>query len=193
MKTKICSKCKISKSISLFDKQKTGKYKRRSICKLCAKQYNLKNIKQHRISVIKHRKKYPWKRVLSDIKARCNKPNHKCFHRYGGRGIKCLITADELKKLWFRDKAYLMKRPSIDRKDNDGHYEYSNCQWIEINENSRKDKEKAILQYDLEGNFIREWKSLKIASEKTNQSSSNISQCLKDNQKSAGGFIWRYK
>lgn len=79
----------------------------------------------------------PWRDTFTGIKQRVTNPNYKCFHRYGGRGIKCLITVDELKELWFRDKAYRMKRPSIDRIDNDGHYEKSNCRYLELEVNGK--------------------------------------------------------
>jgi len=67
-----------------------------------------------------YNKKYPWKHRLVLIKLRCNNPQDKAYKWYGKRGIKCLITEEEIKKLWFRDKAYLMLRPTIDRKDNNG-------------------------------------------------------------------------
>lgn len=40
--------------------------------------------------------------------------------------------------LWERDRAWLLKRPSIDRIDPDGHYEVRNCRFIELSENSRR-------------------------------------------------------
>src|SRR3990167_3114800 len=86
----------------------------------------------------KRRKEVPWIHLLTDIKTRCNNPNNERFKNYGGRGIKCLITSTEIKSLWFRDKAYELKKPSIDRINNDGHYEVSNCQFIEQRENTLK-------------------------------------------------------
>ena len=80
----------------------------------------------------------PWKFILKYIKQRCNNKNRKDYKEYGGRGIKCLITEEELKELWFRDKAYLMTKPSIDREDNNGHYEFLNCSFIELSKNIAK-------------------------------------------------------
>lgn len=79
------------------------------------------------------KKPFPWAKTYSGIKARCNNKNNKYFKR----GIKCLITSDELKALWFRDKGFLLERPSIDRIDNNGNYEFSNCRYIELSENAR--------------------------------------------------------
>ena len=80
-------------------------------------------------------KRKPWVIIRGYISARCNDPSNTSYIRYGARGVKCLITSDELKMLWFRDKAYLMKRPSIDRKEN-GNYTFNNCRFIELSLNS---------------------------------------------------------
>ena len=48
-----------------------------------------------------------------------------------------------------------------------------------------------IVQYDIDGNKIKEWPSITDAEETLNIKS--ISKCLKLQRKSAGGFIWRYK
>lgn len=87
---------------------------------------------------IKDMEQFPWKYTLSSIKQRCENQKHKRYKDYGGRGIKCLITLTELKELWFRDKACLMNKPSIDRINNDGDYTFSNCQYIELKINSGK-------------------------------------------------------
>ena len=74
----------------------------------------------------------PWNKTLVGIKSRCNHP----VKNYGAKGVKAKITVDELKFLWFRDKAYSMKIPSIDRIDSNGDYEIGNCRYIELSENT---------------------------------------------------------
>lgn len=51
-------------------------------------------------------------------------------------------------------------------------------------------KFKRVAQYDLQGNFIREWESMKSA--KDIASLQNISACCRGVKKTAGGFIWKY-
>lgn len=80
----------------------------------------------------------PWCRISNSIRSRCNNSKHYDFRWYGAKGIQGKITSKEIKELWFRDKAYLMKKPSIDRIDNDGHYEVSNCRFIELVENIKR-------------------------------------------------------
>lgn len=80
----------------------------------------------------------PWYKSFDSAKQRCKNPNDKKYHRYGARGIKFLLTISEIKEIWFRDKAVEMKCPSIDRINNDGNYEYNNCQFIERADNARK-------------------------------------------------------
>ena len=55
-------------------------------------------------------------------------------------------------------------------------------------------KNKKILQYDLNGVFIKEWKSLQEAEIFLNvNNNTNISACCLNKQKTAWGYIWRFK
>lgn len=51
---------------------------------------------------------------------------------------------------------------------------------------------KVILQYDLEGNFIREWKGIVNAAKELNLDKNLITACLKNKRKMTGGFQWKY-
>lgn len=181
---KKCSNCNKEKSLEQFFKDKTTKDKHTYCCKECM-------MERAKMNRIKRHDKYPWERVLINIKSRCTNPNNKSYKTYHVR--KCLITIEEIKKLWFRDKAYNMKRPSIDRIDNDGHYEFKNCRFIEMEENRIRNKKKSILQFDLNGHFIKEWESLSEAHKKLNINLGNIMRVLKGERNMAGNYIWKYK
>jgi hypothetical protein len=56
--------------------------------------------------------------------------------------------------------------------------------------NSRK---KIILQYDLKNNFIKEWSSQAEIYRQLKINQSDISSCCREKQKTAGGFIWKFK
>jgi len=83
-------------------------------------------------------KKHPWWASLSSLRTRCNNNKIPEYKYYGGRGIKALITTQEIKNLWFRDNAEFMNRASIHRIDNDGNYTYENCKFIELSANVKK-------------------------------------------------------
>lgn len=80
----------------------------------------------------------PWLRTYQLIKQRCLNKNQENYSRYGGSGIKILISKEELKTLWFRDNATKMKCATIDRIDPKGNYVFENCRYLERSENSRR-------------------------------------------------------
>ena len=156
-----------------------------------------------------------WVQTYKGIKGRCNSPKN----RYHKRGIKCLITKEELKSLWFRDKAYSMKRPSIDRINNNGNYELQNCRYIEFSENARlgnmgrinnENQTKSMLRNIEKANRlgrqtrrpvsnyykgmrIRTFNSITEASKHYDILQSSIVNCCKGLSKTSGGFVWKYK
>lgn len=80
--------------------------------------------------------------IYANIKYRCYNPNHHEFHNYGGKGISMcdewlgengFSTFYE----WATNNGY-KEGLTIDRLNNDGNYEPSNCQWITRSENTIK-------------------------------------------------------
>ena len=53
--------------------------------------------------------------------------------------------------------------------------------------------EKPISQFDLQGNFVKDWNSAKQAEKELNLSQGGISQCCKGKQKMAYGYLWKHK
>lgn len=50
---------------------------------------------------------------------------------------------------------------------------------------------KPINQYDLEGNFIREWQSATVAAKEINLHPTSIRHCVQGKTKTSGGYIWK--
>lgn len=52
---------------------------------------------------------------------------------------------------------------------------------------------KKVLQYDKQGNFVKEWKSAHEIARETGWEFTNICKCCRKETKSAYGYIWKYK
>lgn len=62
-----------------------------------------------------------------------------------------------------------------------------------INISNNHPTKKSVLQMDLKGNLINEFISINEASRKTGHRVSDISACCNNKQKTAFGFVWRFK
>ena len=51
---------------------------------------------------------------------------------------------------------------------------------------------KKIKQYDLKGNFLKEWNSVSEIKKELNYETTNICSCCKGKRKTAYGYIWKY-
>jgi len=83
-----------------------------------------------------------------NIKIRCYNPKFSGFHRYGGRGI---AVCDEWRNSFEDFYNDMGDRPSkghsIDRIDNDGNYEPSNCKWSTKEEQMSNRSNNVFLKY----------------------------------------------
>lgn len=85
------------------------------------------------------------------MKYRCNNPNGDNWHYYGGRGIKVLLSS------WHDIVDEIGQKPgvgySVDRINNDGHYERGNIRWATVKEqNNNRRKPCKTLSRRIAGN-----------------------------------------
>ena len=94
-----------------------------------------------------------------NMKTRCYNPNSLSYYRYGGRGIK---ICDEWKDnflafaLWALDNGY-RDDLTIDRIDNDGDYEPSNCHFVTYTEQANNRITSTRLEYNGEVDTMANW------------------------------------
>lgn len=132
--TKRCSRCGSVKSISCFSKYKKNKDGLQCSCKTCVKAF--------------FDAKPPHYRLLNTIKSRCYYHGAPNYGLYGARGISVCDRWRDRKngqKNFFEDMG---PRPSkmhqIDRINNDGNYEPSNCRWVTPAENAHNRRDNKL-------------------------------------------------
>ena len=90
---------------------------------------------------------------------RCYKENNQAYKDYGGRGI---TVCDEWKNSFVEFAKWAMKNGykddlTIDRIDNNGNYEPSNCRWATKAEQARNTRKNKFFTYNGETKIISEW------------------------------------
>ena len=101
----------------------------------------------------------PLYRIWAGIKDRCLRERNASFPNYGGRGITvCDAWRDDF--VAFREWAVANGyEPAleIDRVDNDGDYEPTNCRWVTRSQNQRNTRRNPRIAAFGESKGIQEW------------------------------------
>jgi hypothetical protein len=124
-----------------------------------------------------------------NMKQRCNNPNNKDYHYYGGRDIKICDRWDDFQN-FLKDMGLRPIGLSIDRIDNDGNYEPGNCRWATRKEqgcNTRK--QRLFIAMNLQGTMVASNNQREFARQH-NFDHKNIRDCLRGKQKTCKG--WRF-
>lgn len=94
--------------------------------------------------------------VWVGIKKRCLCKTDKMFGCYGGRGIQvCESWLDFVN--FYSDMGPRPPGMQIDRIDNDGNYEPSNCRWATRKENCNNRRSNIVIEYKNEKMTVRQW------------------------------------
>jgi len=91
--------------------------------------------------------------IWHDIRQRCYNPNNKRYKDYGGRGIKACVRWNRFKN-FLADMGECPDSLVMDRINNNGNYEPSNCRWTDIKTSNRN---KRVIKLSIKkANKIRE-------------------------------------
>lgn len=117
---------------------------------------------QDRINLTKNHRHKLSKTHLWDVyygmRSRCNNPEDKRYFDYGGRGIKiCEEWSESIDNFakWAYANGYdeNNKDLQIDRIDNNGNYEPSNCRWVSRSRNCRNRRSNRMVKQE-DGTYI---------------------------------------
>lgn len=101
-------------------------------------------------------------RIWSNMKTRCFNSNDKHYKNWGGRGITvCNEWKNNFKTFydWAMSHGY-EDNLTIDRINNDGNYEPSNCRWVKAEEQGKNQRKTHLLTYNGETHSCREWEHI---------------------------------
>jgi len=99
--------------------------------------------------------------VWLSMKNRCKNPNRKKYKDYGARGISVCAEWENAGAFcsWALANGY-NDGLQIDRINNDGIYEPSNCRWVTPKQNSRNRRNTVYLEIGEEVKCVSEWAEL---------------------------------
>ena len=97
-------------------------------------------------------------RIWESMKQRCFDADSKNFIRYGGRGIKMCDEWTDFDTFykWSIENGY-SDDLSIDRIDNNGNYEPSNCRWTHAKQQANNRRSSALVTYNGKTQTLHMW------------------------------------
>ena len=95
--------------------------------------------------------------VWGAMKQRCYNKNTKWYHNYGGRGIAVCDRWKDSFENFYADMGDPESGYTLDRIDNDGDYEPSNCKWSTRTEQANNTRSTVYLEMDGKRQSIHDW------------------------------------
>lgn len=194
---KVCTICKVGQPVENYHRQPLGKDGLKPLCKEC----NKKRVQE-------------WKKTKKGVISTIFY-NQKRVSKRRGHGILG-YTRDEF-KVWLLNNVTFNKlfekwkvtgdksdKPSIDRLDDYKGYTFDNIRVVtwgvnqdkyynDVKEGRNNKRSKAIIQYDMEGNFLNEYHSIAEASRSLDLSHGCISRCCNGYREYTSGFKFSFK
>ena len=92
------------------------------------------------------------------MRRRCTNSNEACYPQYGGRGVSVCPEWDDYKAFhdWAVRSGYC-RGLTLDRIDNDGNYEPSNCRWATRKQQARNRRVTRVLELDGKAKPLAQW------------------------------------
>lgn len=93
-----------------------------------------------------------------NLKTRCNDPKHKHYSHYGGRGIKvCDRWLNSFENFLEDVGEKPTPQHTLDRIDNNGNYEPSNCRWATRIEQANNNTRNINITYNGQTKTLQQW------------------------------------
>ena len=97
-----------------------------------------------------------WRRWLGMVE-RCHLPSNDKFHLYGARGIKVCERWRSFPNFIEDMESSYFDGATIERVNNDGDYEPSNCKWADSKEQGRNKRNNMIIEHNGERLTLSTW------------------------------------
>ena len=97
----------------------------------------------------------PEYQAYSDMKKRVLNKSHKNYKDYGGRGIK--INYKSFEEFYADVGKRLSPKHTIDRINNNGHYERGNCRWATWKEQHRNKRSNVMITFNGKTQCLQSW------------------------------------
>jgi len=104
----------------------------------------------------KHGSQHPLYKVWVAMHQRCSNQNNKHFHRYGGRGIKVCARWNDFRH-FIADMGERPDGGELERINNDGPYEPSNCRWATRKQQLLNTSRNHFVLWQGKRQTLREW------------------------------------